>query len=174
LCYLHSVYLQQNLAIRRKQTIDSAVDDEDESAPGCSTAGGTTTQIQYRDRAKERRKKYGHDKVLSGFETTGHDLLKQRYISSVQEKESEESLKTPISEGNIGSKLLKSMGWSEGQGLGRNNQGMIDRRNWSILMLARFQESWIRSWPNDEYKAPDWVQLDQKSKSVQTRHTRRV
>lgn len=29
----------------------------------------------------------------------------------------------PLDDTNIGNKLLKSMGWSEGQGLGRNSQG---------------------------------------------------
>lgn len=29
----------------------------------------------------------------------------------------------PIGENNVGNKLLQKMGWSEGQGLGRSNQG---------------------------------------------------
>ena len=31
-----------------------------------------------------------------------------------------------IKEDNLGNRLLKSMGWREGQGLGRSNQGIID------------------------------------------------
>lgn len=31
--------------------------------------------------------------------------------------------KVPLDESNIGNRMLKSMGWSEGQGLGRNSQG---------------------------------------------------
>lgn len=30
----------------------------------------------------------------------------------------------PIDDTNIGNKLLKSMGWQEGTGIGKNNQGM--------------------------------------------------
>lgn len=30
----------------------------------------------------------------------------------------------PIDDTNIGNKLLKSMGWQEGAGIGKNNQGM--------------------------------------------------
>lgn len=38
----------------------------------------------------------------------------------------------PISSSNVGSRLLQKMGWSEGQGLGRKNQGrtqIIEVRN---------------------------------------------
>lgn len=31
---------------------------------------------------------------------------------------------TPLDQSNIGNKMLKSMGWSEGTGLGRHGQGM--------------------------------------------------
>lgn len=30
---------------------------------------------------------------------------------------------TPLDSSNVGNRMLKSMGWSEGQGLGRNLQG---------------------------------------------------
>lgn len=33
--------------------------------------------------------------------------------------------KVPLDESNIGNRMLKSMGWSEGQGLGRNSQGKL-------------------------------------------------
>lgn len=32
--------------------------------------------------------------------------------------------KVPLDESNIGNRMLKSMGWTEGQGLGRNAQGI--------------------------------------------------
>lgn len=37
--------------------------------------------------------------------------------------ESEMASKRAIDETNIGNKLLKSMGWKEGQGVGKNAQG---------------------------------------------------
>lgn len=38
----------------------------------------------------------------------------------------------PLDESNIGNKLLKSMGWQEGKGLGRHGQGM-DLKNNNLL-----------------------------------------
>lgn len=38
-------------------------------------------------------------------------------------RESEAASLRPLGEDNIGSKLLKGMGWREGQGVGRNGQG---------------------------------------------------
>jgi hypothetical protein len=34
------------------------------------------------------------------------------------------SEQTPLDDSNIGNRLLKNMGWSEGSGLGRNQQGI--------------------------------------------------
>ena len=62
--------------------------------------------IKYRDRAKERRMKFG--------ETATAPLeLPPQVVSSA----------TPISSSNKGSKMLQKMGWTEGQGLGKQNQG---------------------------------------------------
>ncbi|EPB73992.1 g-patch domain protein [Ancylostoma ceylanicum] len=32
----------------------------------------------------------------------------------------------PLGDDNIGSRLLKGMGWREGQGVGRNSQGIVN------------------------------------------------
>ncbi|VDD86908.1 unnamed protein product [Enterobius vermicularis] len=70
---------------------------------------------QYRDRAKERRNMFGLDP--SGFtkDAIGGDAAD--YSAWSQE--------VPLDESNIGSKLLKSMGWTEGTGIGKNNQGIV-------------------------------------------------
>ncbi|XP_054168567.1 RNA-binding protein 5-like isoform X2 [Oppia nitens] len=77
----------------------------------------------YRDRAKERRKKYGLP------ETPDSSKLKNKYMNERDGKvdtfQSVSHQKTKaISCDNIGNKMLKAMGWTEGTGLGRVNQGM--------------------------------------------------
>uniref|UniRef100_A0A0N5AA43 G-patch domain-containing protein n=1 Tax=Syphacia muris TaxID=451379 RepID=A0A0N5AA43_9BILA len=70
---------------------------------------------QYRDRAKERRNMFGLDP--SGFTKDSNASDVGDYSSWSQE--------VPLDESNIGNKLLKSMGWTEGTGIGKNNQGIV-------------------------------------------------
>ncbi len=49
--------------------------------------------------------------------------MKNEYLAAVEEDSAAAAAKVPIDGSNIGNKLLKSMGWNEGQGLGKNNQG---------------------------------------------------
>lgn len=42
-------------------------------------------------------------------------------MTSVDRKANLQAL--PIGQDNVGNRLLQKMGWSEGQGLGRSNQG---------------------------------------------------
>jgi len=82
--------------------------------------GSGLTSAQYRDRAKERRQKYGEPSVPAP------NKLKERYIASREEvaaSKYEEPTKQGIGSDNIGNKLLKKMGWTDGQGLGKANQG---------------------------------------------------
>uniref|UniRef100_A0A914GX55 G-patch domain-containing protein n=1 Tax=Globodera rostochiensis TaxID=31243 RepID=A0A914GX55_GLORO len=89
-----------------------------------SNGGRRTSQademgMHYRDRAKERRDQHGYDPGIN---------------SGVQESDASSSIEmtalvkasVPLDETNIGNKMLKSMGWTEGQGLGRNLQGIRD------------------------------------------------
>ncbi|RWS06803.1 RNA-binding protein 5-like protein [Dinothrombium tinctorium] len=71
-------------------------------------------KANYRDRAKERRMKYGIP------ETPEPNKLRDKFL---RDEEQEQSIPAPIAEDNIGNKMLKAMGWTEGQGLGRSNQG---------------------------------------------------
>ncbi|XP_052870533.1 RNA-binding protein 10-like [Anopheles cruzii] len=89
-------------------------------------SGGTSTSLQqYRDRAKERRAKYGED------EAPPVNRSKERFQREI-EKQSQSSFQQttssslPISHNNVGNKLLQKMGWSEGQGLGKSNQGRVN------------------------------------------------
>lgn len=75
---------------------------------------------KYRDRAKERRAKYGEP------EPPQPNKLKEKYLKTRVEESSvsyEEPTRAGIGSDNVGNKLLQKMGWSEGMGLGKSNQG---------------------------------------------------
>lgn len=80
--------------------------------------------LLYRDRAKERRLKYGEvdppppNRSRERFEK---ELRKQTV--QMQKQTSSNLANIPIDESNVGNRLLQKMGWSEGQGLGKSNQG---------------------------------------------------
>uniref|UniRef100_A0A7N8Y5G3 RNA binding motif protein 5 n=1 Tax=Mastacembelus armatus TaxID=205130 RepID=A0A7N8Y5G3_9TELE len=61
------------------------------------------TEMKYRDRAAERREKYGIPEPPVNYEQPTKDGL---------------------TSDNIGNKMLQAMGWKEGKGLGRNQQGI--------------------------------------------------
>ena len=73
-----------------------------------------------RDRAKERRAKYGEP------EPPQPNKLKEKYLKTRVEDmpvSYEEPTRAGIGSDNVGNKLLQKMGWSEGMGLGKSNQG---------------------------------------------------
>ncbi|CAO1355886.1 unnamed protein product [Diamesa hyperborea] len=81
----------------------------------------------YRDRAKERRKKYGEVDpvpVNRSKERFQREMEKQASIQTSYQAKTLAS--QPISESNVGNKLLQKMGWKEGTGLGRTNQGRTE------------------------------------------------
>uniref|UniRef100_A0A182Q8U0 RNA-binding protein 5 n=1 Tax=Anopheles farauti TaxID=69004 RepID=A0A182Q8U0_9DIPT len=87
-------------------------------------SGGPYNGLQYRDRAKERRAKYGEDEappVNRSKERFQREIEKQTHSQSAYPQGTASAV--PIGQNNIGNKLLQKMGWSEGQGLGRANQG---------------------------------------------------
>ncbi|XP_022914707.1 RNA-binding protein 5-like [Onthophagus taurus] len=76
-------------------------------------------KIVYRDRAKERRMKYGDP------DEPQPSKLKEKYLKSreITELPVTASVSEPIGSENVGNRLLQKMGWTEGQGLGKSNQG---------------------------------------------------
>ncbi|XP_046463939.1 RNA-binding protein 5-like [Daphnia pulex] len=78
------------------------------------------TPIAYRDRAKERRKKHGDSEP-------NHQRKKQESVSRSRTETVASDYERPSQSGltsnNVGNKLLQKMGWQEGQGLGKSNQG---------------------------------------------------
>uniref|UniRef100_A0A182K4M0 RNA-binding protein 5 n=1 Tax=Anopheles christyi TaxID=43041 RepID=A0A182K4M0_9DIPT len=90
-------------------------------------SGGPYSGLQYRDRAKERRAKYGEDEappVNRSKERFQREIEKQTQSQSAYPQGTASAV--PIGQNNIGNKLLQKMGWSEGQGLGRTNQGRVN------------------------------------------------
>lgn len=76
-------------------------------------------KIVYRDRAKERRMKYGDP------DEPQPSKLKEKYLKSreLDLPIAVASVSEPIGSENVGNRLLQKMGWTEGQGLGKQNQG---------------------------------------------------
>lgn len=80
--------------------------------------------LRYRDRAKERRLKYGEDDSPPpnrSKERFQRELEKQK--AAAVSTQASNIAAVPIGENNVGNRLLQKMGWQEGQGLGRSNQG---------------------------------------------------
>uniref|UniRef100_A0A8C8GAB2 RNA binding motif protein 5 n=1 Tax=Oncorhynchus tshawytscha TaxID=74940 RepID=A0A8C8GAB2_ONCTS len=85
---------KQNLEIHRRSKLSEAQLEELERKE---------MELKYRDRAAERRDKYGPPAPTVNYEQPTKDGL---------------------TSDNIGNKMLQAMGWQEGKGLGRNQQGI--------------------------------------------------
>ncbi|KAL3318515.1 RNA-binding protein 5 [Cichlidogyrus casuarinus] len=85
----------------------------------------TEPNYQYRDRAKERRAKFG----------TSPPKFSRKRDHSPEAVAPTQSVETPSPD--IGSRLLSKMGWQSGQGLGRANQGRTE------LVEAEFREAGV-------------------------------
>ncbi|CAH1784264.1 unnamed protein product [Owenia fusiformis] len=78
-----------------------------------------TQEQSYRDRAKERREKFGQPNAPPP------QKRRQKQQNNVPSP-FEQPNNNGIASGNVGNKMLQKMGWSEGQGLGKNQQGRTD------------------------------------------------
>ncbi|XP_077385382.1 RNA-binding protein 5 isoform X1 [Festucalex cinctus] len=74
------------------------------------------SELKYRDRAAERREKYGIPEPPVS--------KKKKYSQPTPVVNYEQPTKDGLNSDNIGSKMLQAMGWKEGKGLGRNQQGI--------------------------------------------------
>lgn len=107
---------------------------------------------KYRDRAKERRAKYGEP------DPPQPNKLKEKYLKTRVEETTvnyEEPTRAGIGSDNVGNKLLQKMGWSEGMGLGKTNQGRTSiieaERRVSTAGLGA-KTSAYNALPGDTYK----------------------
>ncbi|CAI8016755.1 RNA-binding protein 5-A [Geodia barretti] len=78
-------------------------------------------EMVYRDRAKERREKYGTPAVVPGWKKR-----LEREIDKAKFSKYEQPTVEGLKEDNLGNKMLQAMGWNEGQGLGKSNQGIVE------------------------------------------------
>lgn len=87
--------------------------------------------FRYRDRAKERRQKYGE------YDPPPSNPSRERFEKEIKNltSRSNEVPVMPIGSNNVGNRLLQKMGWSEGQGLGRKNQGRTNIIEVNIWIL---------------------------------------
>uniref|UniRef100_A0A7N8YDF8 RNA-binding protein 5-like n=1 Tax=Mastacembelus armatus TaxID=205130 RepID=A0A7N8YDF8_9TELE len=97
---------KQNLEIQRRSRLSEAELEELERRE---------TEMKYRDRAAERREKYG-------LPEPPFDLMLQTIV--FLGRNYEQPTKDGITSDNIGNKMLQAMGWQEGKGLGRHQQGI--------------------------------------------------
>ncbi|XP_058488046.1 RNA-binding protein 5 isoform X2 [Solea solea] len=74
------------------------------------------TELKYRDRAAERREKYGIPEPPAP--------KKKKFSQPTPTVNYEQPTKDGLNSDNIGNKMLQAMGWKEGKGLGRNQQGI--------------------------------------------------
>ncbi|MEQ2313748.1 hypothetical protein AMECASPLE_005218 [Ameca splendens] len=74
------------------------------------------TEQKYRDRAAERREKYGIPEPPVP--------KKKKFSQPATVVNYEQPTKDGLTSDNIGNKMLQAMGWKEGKGLGRNQQGI--------------------------------------------------
>lgn len=98
---------KQNLEIQRRSSLTEAELEELERKE---------TELKYRDRAAERREKYGIPEPPAP--------KKKFYKPPTPVVNYEQPTKDGLTSDNIGNKMLQAMGWQEGKGLGRHQQGI--------------------------------------------------
>ncbi|KAJ3602051.1 hypothetical protein NHX12_029811 [Muraenolepis orangiensis] len=100
---------KQNLEVLRRSKLSEAELEELERKE---------TDLKYRDRAAERREKYGIPEPPAPKKKKFPAQPPPVVINY------EQPTKDGLNSDNIGNKMLQAMGWTEGKGLGRNQQGI--------------------------------------------------
>ncbi|XP_050741103.1 RNA-binding protein 5-B isoform X2 [Drosophila biarmipes] len=115
----------QSLDILQKHVKMSTLHKENLAKLNPSAGGDASIDeaLSYRDRAKERRMKYGESDPPPPNRSRERFEQEIKTLQTGPKNPSGAAPAMPISSSNVGSRLLQKMGWSEGQGLGRKNQG---------------------------------------------------
>ncbi|XP_055375070.1 RNA-binding protein 5-like [Condylostylus longicornis] len=127
----------------------------------------TNFSQEYRDRAKERRLKFGES------DPPPVNRSKERFekeLESVSISVQSQLGAMPISENNVGNRLLQKMGWQEGQGLGKSNQGRTniieaDGRSSTAGLGSKVSQFG----PGDDYKSYIKRMMKSRYESVDTK-----
>lgn len=82
-------------------------------------------ESQYRDRAKERRLQYGQTDRMIPLEPI-NPVLRQDMSKPKLGSATIDSVPKRLGLDNKGAALMSKMGWRQGSGLGKNNEGMTD------------------------------------------------
>ncbi|XP_049794341.1 RNA-binding protein 5-like isoform X1 [Schistocerca nitens] len=112
---------------------------------------------RYRDRAKERRSKFGTTDPTAA--APHPNRLKEKFLKAREEAARsmyEEPTRAGIGSENVGNRLLQKMGWQEGMGLGKSNQGrtsivQTDVRNPTAGLGSR-EAAAVPVLPGEKYK----------------------
>ncbi|XP_053209933.1 RNA-binding protein 5-B-like [Panonychus citri] len=120
--------------------------------------GSSSGDSAYRDRAKERRKKYGQPNIP--------EIVPE--ISSIVEPSSPPFVE-PKTVTGIGSKMLKAMGWSEGEGLGRSKEKAtsiieVERRASGVGIGMKTTTTGVGESYKDAVKRASWLRFQELSK----------
>lgn len=107
-------------------------------------------EAQYRDRAKERRNKFGKE------EPAPEDKFKAKYMAAMADvagSTPQAEAAPKLDETNVGNRMLQKMGWKAGLGLGKSNQGRTENIDVQQRMnLSGLGTSQPTLGPNDSYK----------------------
>ncbi|XP_065358757.1 RNA-binding protein 5-A-like [Calliphora vicina] len=109
---------KENLA---KHNIEKGLTVQQQQQQQQAEQDSLSAALSYRDRAKERRLKYGESDPPPPNRSRERFEKEINNLTSRQKQQDTPAL--PIGSNNVGNRLLQKMGWSEGQGLGRKNQG---------------------------------------------------
>lgn len=125
----------------------------------------------YRDRAKERRQKYGEaDPVPVNRSKERYVREMEKQASITQTYQASTIASQPISEGNIGNKLLQKMGWKAGSGLGKTNQGrteIIEAEQRNPTAGLGSKGATFGAGPGDDYKTYIKKKMKQRYEEVE-------
>ncbi|CAO3677555.1 unnamed protein product [Umbelopsis vinacea] len=124
---LHKNNLDDNKCVEKARKKVAAI--ADRAVLEKETEDGDYNQPSYRNRAAERRMAFGQpdrpvplDDDLSPF---GNRPSRPNKNAAVARPVEAASVSNAMSESNVGARMLKSMGWRSGEGLGKEGTGIV-------------------------------------------------
>ncbi|CAO3608717.1 unnamed protein product [Cunninghamella blakesleeana] len=85
----------------------------------------TTLPTSYRNRAAERRHAYNQPETPTPIKHS-HTSESAKRQQQKQQTHEHVSISNPMSDNNLGAKLMKQMGWKKGEGLGKEGSGIVN------------------------------------------------